>query len=83
MRIGNGWFVLAGAAGITAGLRRALPRFSFAGKTVLVTGATGGLGQAATRALAGRDASPSGARSKSKPDPPRPSPRGAAWARSA
>ena len=52
MRIGQGWLALAGAAGVATGLRRALPCYSFAGKVVLVTGASRGLGLVLSRQLA-------------------------------
>jgi NAD(P)-dependent dehydrogenase (short-subunit alcohol dehydrogenase family) len=51
MRLGRSWLLAAGAAGIAVGLRRAFPSFSFTGKTVLVTGASRGLGLVLAREL--------------------------------
>jgi NAD(P)-dependent dehydrogenase (short-subunit alcohol dehydrogenase family) len=56
MRIGRGWLWAAGAAGVTLGLRRTLPSFSFAGKVVLITGASRGLGLVMARELLRRGA---------------------------
>jgi len=50
------WLCAAGAAGVVVGLRRALHSYSFAGKVVLVTGASRGLGLVLARLLAGRGA---------------------------
>ncbi len=51
MRPGGRWLWAAGAAGVLAGLRRTLPRRFFAGKIVLVTGASRGLGLVLSREL--------------------------------
>src|SRR5437016_4267664 len=51
MRIGRGWFWAAGAAGALVALRRAFPSFSFAGRVVLVTGGSRGLGLVMAREL--------------------------------
>src|SRR5438874_10954475 len=57
MRMGRNWMVAAGAAGVAMGLRRAFPpSFTFAGKAVLVTGASRGLGLVLSRELAGQGA---------------------------
>jgi NAD(P)-dependent dehydrogenase (short-subunit alcohol dehydrogenase family) len=50
------WLLVAGVAGVAAGLRRANPRFSFAAKVVLVTGGSRGLGLVLARELARRGA---------------------------
>src|SRR5437763_7806769 len=53
MRMGRNWMIAAGAAGVAMGLRRAFPpSFTFAGKAVLVTGASRGLGLVLSRELA-------------------------------
>ena len=52
MRIGPGWLCAAGALGVWTGWRRARPPFSFAGRVVLVTGASRGLGLVMARLLA-------------------------------
>src|SRR5437660_8558993 len=53
MRLGRNWMIAAGAAGVAMGLRRAFPpSFTFAGKAVLVTGASRGLGLVLSRELA-------------------------------
>ena len=46
----------AGAAGLAYGLNRVLPRFSFAGKVVLITGSSRGLGLVLARQLVARKA---------------------------
>lgn len=52
----RGWLWVAGVAGVAVGLWRALPAWSFAGKVVLVTGASRGLGLVMARQLAERGA---------------------------
>ena len=52
----KGWMLAAGAAGLALGLRRAFPRFSFAGKVVLITGGSRGLGLVLARELSRRGA---------------------------
>ncbi|HZX94541.1 MAG TPA: SDR family oxidoreductase [Myxococcales bacterium] len=56
MGVRREWLWAAGAAGVLLGLRRALPRYSFAGKVVVVTGASRGLGLVLARQLARRGA---------------------------
>src|SRR5436309_1006880 len=56
MRMGRSWLLAAGAAGVAVGLRRAFPSYSFAGKVVVVTGASRGLGLVLSRELARRGA---------------------------
>ena len=56
MRIGRGWFWAAGAAGALVALRRAFPSFSFAGRVVLVTGGSRGLGLVMARELSRKGA---------------------------
>jgi short-subunit dehydrogenase len=51
MGIRHGWLWAAGAAGVLVGLRRALPSYAFAGKVVLITGASRGLGLLLARGL--------------------------------
>jgi NAD(P)-dependent dehydrogenase (short-subunit alcohol dehydrogenase family) len=51
MRIGRGWLWTSGIAGVVVGLRRMRPACSFAGKIVLVTGASRGLGLVMARQL--------------------------------
>ena len=51
MPMGRRWLWAAGVAGVAVALRRALPAWSFAGKTVLVTGASRGLGLVMARQL--------------------------------
>jgi NAD(P)-dependent dehydrogenase (short-subunit alcohol dehydrogenase family) len=56
MRMRRGWLWAAGAAGVAVGLRRAFPSFSFAGKVVLITGGSRGLGLVMARELLRRGA---------------------------
>src|SRR2546429_1023104 len=56
MRIGRGWLWAAGAAGAGVALRRAFPSFSFAGRVVLVTGGSRGLGLVMARELSRKGA---------------------------
>jgi len=56
MRIGRGWFWAAGAGGALVALRRAFPSFSFAGRVVLVTGGSRGLGLVMARELSRKGA---------------------------
>ena len=56
MRIRRSWWWAAGAAGVLVGLRRSLPRYAFAGKVVVITGASRGLGLVLARELARKGA---------------------------
>jgi NAD(P)-dependent dehydrogenase (short-subunit alcohol dehydrogenase family) len=55
MRIRRGWVWAAGAAGVLVGLR-SIPRYAFAGKVVVITGASRGLGLVLARELARKGA---------------------------
>ena len=56
MAIRRGWLWAAGAAGVLVGLRRAFPRYDFAGKVAVITGGSRGLGLVLARELAGKGA---------------------------
>ncbi|HET9753829.1 MAG TPA: SDR family NAD(P)-dependent oxidoreductase, partial [Myxococcales bacterium] len=55
MAIRRSWLWAAGAAGLLVGLRR-VPRYSFAGKVVVITGASRGLGLVLARELSRKGA---------------------------
>lgn len=56
MRMGRSWLWAAGAAGVLLGLRRSFPRYAFAGKVAVITGASRGLGLVLARELARKGA---------------------------